>query len=48
MKELKLGFLILQIRSTNTEAVALKCSVKIMLLNVPQNSQESTYAGVSL
>ena len=36
MKESKLGFLILQICSINTEAVVRKCSVKVMFLKVSQ------------
>ena len=31
----------------NSEAVAQRCSVKKMFLEISQNSQESTFAGVS-
>ena len=47
LKELKLGFLILQICSINTEAVVRRCSVKLILLKFSQNSKESTCVGVS-
>ena len=31
----------------NAEAVVLRCSVKKVFLEISQNSQENTYAGVS-